>query len=104
MTRPEKLTAAELEQFLVSHPEWKSEDGAISRLYKFDGYPRAVSFVVAVALHAERRDHHPDIELSWGKVRLRWATHDAGGVTALDVELAETSDALFQPSSPGPTT
>ncbi len=104
MTTPKKLTAAELEQFLASHPAWKCEGGAISRLYEFDGYPRAVSFVVAVALHAERRDHHPDIELTWGKVRLRWSTHDADGVTGLDVELVDTSDALFQPSSPGPTT
>ena len=98
MPRPEKLNPPELELFLASHPAWKSEGSGISRLYAFPAYAQSVAFVVAVALEAERRDHHPDITLTWGKVTLRWSTHDAGGVTSLDVLLAETSDGLYHPS------
>lgn len=47
-----------------------------------------------VGLAAEKRDHHPDIELGWGRARVVWTTHDQRGVTALDTELAETTDAL----------
>ena len=43
---------------------------------------------------AEKRDHHPDVELGWGRARVVWTTHDQKGVTSLDVELAEATDAL----------
>ena len=48
-----------------------------------------------VGLVAEKRDHHPDIELGWGRARVVWTTHDQKGVTSLDTELAEASDAIF---------
>ena len=64
----------------------------IERSYSFPDYGAGVGFVMQIALLAERRDHHPDIALSWGKVRVAWSTHDAGGLTALDLELAELTD------------
>jgi 4a-hydroxytetrahydrobiopterin dehydratase len=46
---------------------------------------------------AEAKDHHPDIELTYGKVALRWTTHDQGGVTQLDLDLAAACDAMAPP-------
>jgi 4a-hydroxytetrahydrobiopterin dehydratase len=43
---------------------------------------------------AEKRDHHPDVTIGWGKARVLWTTHDAGGVTDLDLALAEATDGL----------
>ena len=62
--------------------------------YQFGTYADGVAFAVAVAMVAERRDHHPDITIRWAKVSLVWSTHDAGGVTLLDAELSKASDEL----------
>jgi 4a-hydroxytetrahydrobiopterin dehydratase len=43
---------------------------------------------------AEKRDHHPDILVGWGRTRVLWTTHDAGGITQLDLDLATATDAL----------
>ena len=43
---------------------------------------------------AEKRDHHPDVLVGWGKARVLWTTHDAGGITQLDLDLAEATDKL----------
>jgi 4a-hydroxytetrahydrobiopterin dehydratase len=43
---------------------------------------------------AEKKDHHPDVELKWGSVRVTWSTHDAGGVTQLDLDAAQATDAI----------
>ena len=96
MARPEKLLPDELASFFASHPEWKGDSSSIARTYTFPGYAEAVGFTMAVALVAERKDHHPDIMLSWGKVEVRWSTHDAGGVTSLDAELADAGDGLYR--------
>jgi 4a-hydroxytetrahydrobiopterin dehydratase len=50
--------------------------------------------VVRVGLAAEKKDHHPDVELGWGRARVLWTTHDAGGITSLDVELAALTDSF----------
>ena len=95
MTRPAKLDDALVQKWLASHPGWeRSGDGAIARAYKFDDFNAALGFVVRVGLAAERRDHHPDVELGWGRARVLWSTHDAGGITELDLALAEACDAF----------
>ena len=57
------------------------------------GADAAVAFAVRIALYAQRVDHHPDLLIQWGKVTVTWTTHDAGGVTGRDVELARFMDA-----------
>jgi 4a-hydroxytetrahydrobiopterin dehydratase len=96
MSRPSRLDAGAVEAFLSSHEGWARSGSpeSITRAYSFADFSAALGFVVRVGLAAERRDHHPDIELGWGKARVRWSTHDAGGITALDLELAETTDLL----------
>jgi len=91
MTRPEKLPAPAVEQWLEGR-SWTREADALVRTFVFPDFRSALAFVVSVGCWAERRDHHPDVELGWGRVRLRWTTHDAGGITRLDLEGAEASD------------
>ncbi len=97
MTRPTKLEDKEIEAWLAAHPGWTSEKGAaIARAFKFPDFSAALAFVVRVGLAAEKKDHHPDVELGWGKARVLWSTHDAGGITSLDLELAALTDSFAQ--------
>ncbi|WP_308917086.1 4a-hydroxytetrahydrobiopterin dehydratase [Jannaschia sp. LMIT008] len=67
---------------------------AIVRRYVFSGFPAAWAFMSRVALLAERHDHHPDWRNSWNRVEIRLTTHDTGGVTARDLDLARAIDAI----------
>lgn len=75
-------------------PNWTEEEGALHRTVSFDGYADAVAFTVRVAMAAEKANHHPDLTLGWGKVEIVLTSHDAGGVTDRDHDLAATIDAL----------
>ena len=75
-------------------PTWELTDDALRRTVTFDGYRDAVAFTVRVALEAEVANHHPDLLLSWGRVEITLTSHDAGGVTERDVEMARTIDGL----------
>ena len=79
---------------------WERRDDALHRTVTFDGYRDAVAFTVRVALEAEAADHHPDLLLSWGRVEVSLTSHDAGGVTDRDLDMARTIDGLVQ-ASPG---
>jgi len=83
-----------LATFCQTHAGWTHEDGALVKSYRFADYGAAVGFTMRVALAAEKADHHPEIGLGWGRVRVAWSTHDAGGITALDVAMAERTDSL----------
>jgi 4a-hydroxytetrahydrobiopterin dehydratase len=96
MARPTKLDAATVDAWLVAHPGWEREgDGAIARPYKLPDFAAALAFVVRVGCLAERQDHHPDVVLGFGRARVAWSTHDAGGVTQLDLDAAEATDQRF---------
>lgn len=95
MARRERLSEEAISGFLGAHPGWARSGEALERTFSFPDYGAAVGFVMRVALAAERRDHHPDLVLSYGKVRASWTTHDAGGITALDTEMAGLCDRLF---------
>jgi 4a-hydroxytetrahydrobiopterin dehydratase len=95
MARHEKLAPATVEPFLAAHAGWERVgDGAIAKTFHFADWNGAMGFAVRVGLWAERKDHHPDLELAWGRARVLWSTHDAGGVTALDLEAAEATDRM----------
>ncbi|MBC8131598.1 MAG: 4a-hydroxytetrahydrobiopterin dehydratase [Deltaproteobacteria bacterium] len=95
MERPAKLVTSTVEQFLSSHDGWKVAGEALEKTYAFPSYGPTVAFAVHIGFAAEKRDHHPDLHISWGKVLVRWTTHDAGGITSLDVELAELCDNAY---------
>ena len=73
---------------------WNEVDGALERTFELPSFPAAIAFVDRVADLAEAEDHHPDIDVRYKNVTLRWSTHSAGGITDRDVELAERSAGL----------
>ena len=93
MHRPEKIDTA---QALSLLPEWASFKGrdAITRTFVFKDFNAAFGFMTRAALAAEKMDHHPEWFNVYNRVEVVLATHDAGGVTELDVQLAQFMDAL----------
>jgi 4a-hydroxytetrahydrobiopterin dehydratase len=94
MGRPAKLDATVVDGWLAKHPEWARDGEALVRSFKLADFASALAFAVKLGMVAEKRDHHPDILIGWGKARVLWTTHDAGGITQLDLDLAEASDKL----------
>jgi 4a-hydroxytetrahydrobiopterin dehydratase len=73
---------------------WERDGDAIVRFVTLADFKAAMAFINQVADLAESANHHPDMAISWNKVELRLSTHDAGGITARDLELAEAIDRL----------
>jgi 4a-hydroxytetrahydrobiopterin dehydratase len=73
---------------------WEERDGALHRSLRFRDFSEAFAFLTRVALHAEKVDHHPEFTSVWNRVDFRLTSHDAGGVTDRDRELAEVIDRL----------
>ena len=91
-----KLTSAELPAALAQVPHWRYQDergGLIARQFVFQDFVQAMGFMTQVALVAERSNHHPEWFNVYNRVEVVLTTHDAGGVTGLDVELARFMDA-----------
>lgn len=76
------------------HGDWTGDLAALSRSIEFTDFTTAVQFVNVLAPRCEELDHHPDLALRWRWVDVRLTTHDAGGVTAKDVQLAGIVDEL----------
>ena len=91
----EKLNEAQIKAALAALPLWLRWGDAIARTFQFKDFPAAVKFVNAVAVAAEQAWHHPDIDIRWNKVTLVLTTHDAGGLTDKDFDLARQFDQLF---------
>jgi 4a-hydroxytetrahydrobiopterin dehydratase len=74
--------------------EWREVDGALEREFRFANFAEALAFVNRVGEVAEIADHHPDVEIHWNRVKLRWWTHAANAITERDHELARRTDEL----------
>jgi 4a-hydroxytetrahydrobiopterin dehydratase len=74
--------------------EWKVVNDKLNRTFKFDNFVDAFAFMTKVAIVAEKMDHHPELFNVYNRVVIDLTTHDAGGIGALDIELAEKIDAL----------
>jgi 4a-hydroxytetrahydrobiopterin dehydratase len=85
----------ELREKLNLLPEWKEEHGEIVRWAEFPDFVAAMDFVNIVAGKAEAAGHHPDIDIRYNKVRLALVSHDAGGLTQRDFDLAQAIEALL---------
>jgi 4a-hydroxytetrahydrobiopterin dehydratase len=95
MARPAKLDRSDVDPWLAAHPGWVREgEDAIAKSFEHPDFSSALAFAVRLGMLAEKRDHHPDVLIGWGKARVVWTTHDAKGITRLDLELAEATDAL----------
>jgi 4a-hydroxytetrahydrobiopterin dehydratase len=89
-----RLEQHEREQFVADHGDWTLDGEEISRTFVFADFPEAIAFVTRAAFAAEAADHHPDIDIRWNKVTLTLSTHSEGGLTAKDLDLADTADTL----------
>lgn len=79
---------------LTGLPGWNRDGDALVKAFTFDGFMDAVSFVNRLAGAAEQADHHPDLDIRWNRVVVRWSTHSQGGITQRDLDLAARTDTL----------
>ncbi|HEX5165807.1 MAG TPA: 4a-hydroxytetrahydrobiopterin dehydratase [Thermomicrobiales bacterium] len=82
------ISNAGVERALGSLPGWRREEGGIRKRYRRASFRDAIAFVNQIADLAEAAGHHPDIDIRWRTVILFLTTHEAGGITNLDLELA----------------
>ena len=88
----QKLSDSELRDALSALPEWRVVDGKLHREFKFADFVHAFGFMTTAALAIEKMNHHPEWFNVYNQVRVDLTTHDAGGITAKDVELAGLLD------------
>ena len=89
-----KLSAEEIETALTDLKEWKTEGVNLKKRFKFADFAEALDFVNRVGAIAERHDHHPDISFGWGYAEFAITTHDTGGLTQNDFDLAAAIENL----------
>jgi 4a-hydroxytetrahydrobiopterin dehydratase len=87
-------TAETAKQELTQLPNWTFDNNAIVKKFAFKNFTEALGFIVQVGIHAERLNHHPEINNVYNKVTLTLNTHDAGGVTDKDFELAAKIESI----------
>ena len=92
MTRPAKIGVAEALETLSAWRRLAGDREAVARTFRFADFNTAFAFMTRVALKAEVMDHHPEWSNVYSKVEVTLTTHDAGGVTSLDVEMAQFMD------------
>ena len=90
----EKLSSEARQLSLAALDGWQEVDGrdAISKSFTFKNFNEAFGWMTRMALHAEQMNHHPEWFNVWNRVEVTLSTHDAGGLTALDIELAKFMD------------
>jgi 4a-hydroxytetrahydrobiopterin dehydratase len=86
----------EIQDALGDLPEWSRNGNQIRREYDLDDFVEAVELVNAFVEPAEEKNHHPDLEVSWGSVVVNLMTHDAGGLTDKDFNLAGIFDRIYE--------
>lgn len=94
-----KLSETEVNQQLQSLPDWTIEDQQLRRTYQFEDFVEAVAFVNRLVEPAETAGHHPDIAISFNQVAIALTTHDAGGITQQDFDLAQVISQIAAHSS-----
>ena len=91
-----RLNASELQALTARLPHWVVSAVELQRTVTLPTWADGLRAVQALGEMADRHNHHPQLQLQWGRLTLRWSTHDVGGVTELDAQAAERSDALLQ--------
>ncbi len=84
-----RLPKESVEAMLADLPGWELSNGQLHRRFVFDDFSRAIGFMMRTALVCEQLDHHPNWYNVYGRVDVQLWTHTAGGVTGLDVRLAQ---------------
>jgi 4a-hydroxytetrahydrobiopterin dehydratase len=89
-----KLTNEAIEAALAELPGWELQDGKLHRKYEFPDFTHAFGFMAAAATQIQALNHHPQWTNVYGKVEVTLWTHDAGGITGFDVELADELEGI----------
>lgn len=94
----ELLNEAERADALDGLPDWDHDDArdAITRSFTFDNFSQAFAFMTQVAMLAEKADHHPEWSNVWNRVDILLTTHEAGGLSYRDIDMAQAIDALVE--------
>lgn len=94
----EKLPTEQLQSLLAPLPQWRHDTrrGAITREFTFADFTQAFAFMTQLALVAEKNNHHPEWFNVYNRVDITLTTHDAGGLTQRDIDLATVADAAFE--------
>jgi 4a-hydroxytetrahydrobiopterin dehydratase len=95
----ELLSDIAIQRELGSLPGWSRRGEVLTRTYAFRNFEDAIGFVNRVAALAESANHHPDIDIRYSRVTLTLSTHDAGGITQNDLDLAKAVDKGEEPSA-----
>lgn len=90
----EPLTPAQIADLAEELPAWQLQHGKLRRELRFADFSEAFGFMTRVALAAEAMDHHPEWSNVWNRVSIELTTHDSGGLSNLDVILAQRIDAI----------
>lgn len=93
----EKLTDSEIEKSLAELEDWTLDNGKLKRHFKFASFVQAFGFMTSAAIEAEKINHHPEWCNVYNKVSVQLVTHDADGITSLDIELAKKMNELAEP-------
>jgi len=91
----ETYTAETVSPFLNDLTNWSFKENAIEKDFKFKNFTQALGFIVQVGVLAEKMNHHPELFNVYNKVNIRLNSHDSGGVTKRDIELARQIEELF---------
>jgi 4a-hydroxytetrahydrobiopterin dehydratase len=91
----EKLSDNEIEERLGDLIGWSKDGAEIYKTYQMGTFPAAIAFVTHIGFLAEAAGHHPDIDIRYNKVTLKLTTHDAGGLTQKDFDLATKADEII---------
>ncbi|MCW0216813.1 MAG: 4a-hydroxytetrahydrobiopterin dehydratase [Prosthecobacter sp.] len=86
------LSLDDIESALAKLPGWKRDGAELVKTYRFDSYMIGIEFVNLLAKAAESMNHHPDLYVGWCKVVVRLTTHSAGGITLLDIQMAQQAE------------
>lgn len=92
--RPARLSDEVITERLATRGSWALADGKLHREFRFDSFEAAFRFMTAVAVEAEALDHHPEWFNVYSRVEVWLVTHDAGGLTEIDFDLADRMDCL----------
>ena len=95
MVSGSRLTDEQVSERLAAVPQWSRDGDSITRTFEAPSFLDGIAFVHSVADIAETRNHHPDIDIRYNRVTLTLSTHDQGGLTALDFDLAEADRLVF---------
>lgn len=98
MTKRDRLDDATVASRLEQLDGWDLDDGRLHRSFEFADFVQAFGFMASVALVAERMNHHPDWSNSYKTVDVQLSSHDVGGLSARDFDLAAHIDALYSRS------